>query len=134
MDTPNQTAPEAASQRPVAVSNKTPSIPAPRQDPYKSLLSTMSLSDWGTLALGVLGLIGTFIFGAWAIKSYDAQEAGNFISNQSLNAALDQHQLQALKLNNELLLRLLCSLGNNVRSARLLSLLVVYPNQLELGR
>ncbi|KAF2233616.1 hypothetical protein EV356DRAFT_503420 [Viridothelium virens] len=105
--------PKSASEATPSAEGSSSDTPKPRKYPYNHS-SAISVSDWATLALGVLGLIGTFIFGAWAIKSYNAAETGNIISSQSLQAALDPHQLQALNLNNQLLLNLLCSIGNNV--------------------
>ena len=84
-------------------------------------LSTISFSEWATLLLGFIGIIGTFIFGTWAIRSYDAAEMANNISNKSLNAALDPHPLQAWNLNNQLLLSLMCSIGQHVSSSESLT-------------
>ena len=100
--------------------------PSTQQQPHTSSSSNISLPRLGTLAVGYIGLIGTFVFGAWAVKSYraaetansisgqslKAAEAANSISGQSLQAALDTEPLETLKLNNQLMFGVLCALGN----------------------
>ena len=92
--------------------NNASKLPSPR----RSRRSGISLLEWGTLVLGTIGVIGTFIFGAWAIKSYNATELANNYASQSLTAAQDPgvHNAitltnQLMQLNAQLLLHLLCS-------------------------
>ena len=88
----------------------------PQRREGQSLFGDLSFLDLATTAIGLLGLIGTFIFGAWAIKSYN-------VSSQALAAQQDPSMVQELSTNSELLrlnnritLTLLCQTLGPVRS------------------
>ena len=88
-------------------------------------LLRLNFVDWMTLGIGTLGIIGTFIFGAWAILSYNATQQGNAISTQALSAQHDPSTLNAIqannnlmRLNNQVSLALLCQLLANTTVRR----------------
>ena len=80
-----------------------------------------------SVVIAVIALIATFIFGAWAIKSFNVAQTANDLSREQLQAQQDPHTADALNLSNDgillnaqLSLALLCAMLGPVWSLDLL--------------
>ena len=97
-----------------AVQATTTSISKPRSTAHNA--PTLSIQDFAAIFLQALALIIALVFGAWAIKSYNAAEAANNLSSASLSASDDSANMaNSLALvANQLALLTLCLGLNNV--------------------
>ncbi|KAI9704606.1 MAG: hypothetical protein M1820_005519 [Bogoriella megaspora] len=100
--------PDATSYTPVPAGSQADAAPNTEKVKTESIKTAKSQAqsfagiawvEWSTIALGILGLIGTFIFGAWAIKSYNATEAANSYADKALAAAIAANDLANKSLN-----------------------------------